>query len=491
MVVNPFFLHGSTQEQNLVQDLINEQIRMYGMDVYYIPREFVRDATIMREVTSSEFKSYFVIESYLNNFDGFGGQGDIMSKFGIQVKDEITLTISRERYENYIAPFLNSRMLFLLDSSRNTNTLPTIHRPREGDLIYFPLGRRLFEIKFVEHENPFYQLGTGYTYDLQCELFEYEDEVFDTTIDEIDSTLLDKGYITTLDLIPVSNRAKVEVGLGTGYISELKILNEGSNYASTPTIAIEPPEVGIDPDVVALLTMPNSNIETPAIKQLVVFNSGAGYSEAPGVRAVGGGGSGAIIRAGIHTGIGVVKLTVEDQGAGYAEDADIMIYDGDNNIVAQGLALTNGSKIVKAVITDPGKDLTTDAYAVVAEPASSGEGTYVYNEIIEGAQSGTQARIRGWDEVNLQLQVTNLDPEEKDVIFQPGEVIIGKTSNARYSVKKYSDDQTIQDRYSQNNEIEDVAEEVVDQSEFNQFAPQAFRPQEEDEFSADNPFGEF
>ena len=139
MVVNPFFLHGSTQEQNLQQDLINEQIRIYGLDVYYIPRNFVREATIMREVTSSAFRSYFIIEAYLNNFDGYGGQGDIMSKFGIQVKDEVTLTISRERYENYIAPFLNSRMLYLMNSAADDGAPETIHRPREGDLIYFPL----------------------------------------------------------------------------------------------------------------------------------------------------------------------------------------------------------------------------------------------------------------------------------------------------------------------------------------------------------------
>ena len=152
MVVNPFFLHGSTQEQNLQQDLINEQIRMYGMDVFYIPRTFIREATIMREVTSSEFKNYFIIEAYLNNFDGYGGQGDIMSKFGIQVKDEVTLTISRERYENYIAPFLNSRMIYLMNSRAEDGSMPTIQRPREGDLIYFPLGRRLFEIKLDENK---------------------------------------------------------------------------------------------------------------------------------------------------------------------------------------------------------------------------------------------------------------------------------------------------------------------------------------------------
>ena len=245
MVVNPFFLHGSTQEQNLMQDLVNEQLRMYGIDVFYIPREFVRDATIMREVTSSQFRSYFIIEAYLNNFDGYGGQGDIMSKFGIQVKDDVTLTISRERYESYVAPFLNSRMLYLMNSNTNDNELPCIHRPKEGDLIYFPLGRRLFEIKYVEHEKPFYQLGKGYTYDLECELFEYEDEVFNTSIDEIDSTLGDKGYITSLELIALSNRAEVSYKLGTGYIDKILILNEGKGYNGAPDIVIDPPEIGI------------------------------------------------------------------------------------------------------------------------------------------------------------------------------------------------------------------------------------------------------
>ncbi len=237
---------------------------MYGMDVYYIPRNFIREATIMREVTSSEFRSYFVIEAYLNNFDGYGGQGDIMSKFGIQVKDEVTLTISRERYENYIAPFLNSRMLFLMNSPEEDGDLITIQRPREGDLIYFPLGRRLFEIKFVEHEQPFYQLGKGYTYELQCELFEYEDEVLETSIDEIDSSILDKGNITTIDLVPLSNRAEVDINLATGYIRDLTILNEGNNFKSPPTIRIDSPAIGEDPEVIALLTQPNSNVETPA-----------------------------------------------------------------------------------------------------------------------------------------------------------------------------------------------------------------------------------
>ena len=491
MVVNPFFLHGSTQEQNLMQDLVNEQLRMYGIDVFYIPREFVRDATIMREVTSSQFRSYFIIEAYLNNFDGYGGQGDIMSKFGIQVKDDVTLTISRERYESYVAPFLNSRMLYLMNTSTNDNELPCIHRPKEGDLIYFPLGRRLFEIKFVEHEKPFYQLGKGYTYDLECELFEYEDEVFNTSIDEIDSTLQDKGYITSLELIALSNRAEVSYKLGTGYIDKILILNEGKGYNGAPDIVIDPPEIGSDPQVVAIMNQATVNNNTSSIKDLVVFRSGSGYTEAPEVNVATADrqGSGAVIRAGINTdplSKGIVEFDVEEPGTGYADDAKISVYDNANNVIAEGIALTNGTRIVKAVVTDPGKDLFEGAVVVVDAPPDSGDGDFIYNELIEGKSSGTQARVRGWDGVNKILQITNLDPEKKDVDFAPEEVIVGKTSRARYSLKRW-DTKTPKDKYSGSDEIQEEANEIVDETEFNQFG--SFNDYSNN-FDSSNPFGD-
>ena len=325
----------------------------------------------MREITSSAFRSYFVIEAYLNNFDGYGGQGDIMSKFGIQVKDEVTLTISRERYENYIAPFLNSRMMYLMDSQDN-DQLPVIHRPREGDLIYFPLGRRIFEIKYVEHEQPFYQLGKGYTYELQCELFEYEDEILDTSIDEIDSRIQNQGFINTLKLVPISNRATVNAKLGTGYIRKLTLLNEGNNYKEAPSIYIAPPPgEGVEPKVISLLTSPDSNIVEPAIKQLITFNSGSGYTEDPIIQAIGGGGVNSVIRAEVNTeSQGIVEFEVDNQGAGYPEDVSIIVYDKDNNPVAEGLALTDGEKIVQAIIKDPGQDLE-DINPVVDAPAAA------------------------------------------------------------------------------------------------------------------------
>ena len=482
MVVNPFFLHGSTQEQNLMQDLVNEQIRMHGMDVYYIPRTIIRDATIMREVTSSEFRSYFIIEAYLNNYDGYGGQGDIMSKFGIQVKDEVTLTISRERYENYIAPFMNSRMIYLMNSQQDDGELITIQRPREGDLIYFPLGRRIFEIKYVEHEQPFYQLGKGYTYDLQCELFEYEDEVLDTTIDEVDTTIANKGDISTLRLVAMSNRAEVEVNIATGYIRELTILNEGRNYTSSPKVIIDPPAVGTDPNVVALISKPDSNLITSALSQLVVFDSGTGYTQEPNVK-IQGDGTGAVVKAGINTSsFGVINFEITNPGKGYPEDVPIIVYNEDNEIVAEGIALTDGDSIAAAVVKDPGEGLQSTAYAVVSEPANGGLGNYLYNEIIVGKSSGMRARVRSWNAVTFELEVTNLDPEGGKVNFEAGEVIQGETSGARYSYRDFEDKDT-KDGYSQNQEVQEVADVIVDTEEYNQF----LNPNE-DFFDPDNPF---
>lgn len=461
---------------------------MYGMDVYYIPRTFIRESTIVREVTSSAFRSYFTIEAYLNNFDGYGGQGDIMSKFGIQVKDEITLTISRERYENYIAPFLNSRMQYLMNSQKE-GSMPSIQRPREGDLIYFPLGRRLFEIKFVEHEQPFYQLGKGYTYELQCELFEYEDEILETSIDEIDSTIQQKGFINTLKLVPISNRAEAKINIGTGYIRSLEILNEGNSYKTAPNVVITPPEVGEDPQIIALLSKPSSNIIDQAVKQLVVFSSGSGYTEAPDVSIVGDG-RGAIVRSYINTeSYGVVSIDITKGGAGYPEDVDITVYDSENTPVAYGKALTDGDKIVSAIITDPGENLDQNTIVVVGAPVDEGSGSFQYNEIVEGEESGTQARVRGWNQLGYELEVTNLDPTETGVLFQPGESIVGKTSGARYSLSGFDGKQNEADQYSQNDIIQKEAKEVVDDSEYNQF----LNPNQDtfDTFNPDDPFDGF
>ena len=146
MALNPFFLQGSQGEQRLVQDLINEQLKTYGIDVVYLPRKIIKTDNIFREVEDSAFNDNFSIEAYVNTYEGYTGAGDIMTKFGMSLKDDLVVTISKERFEDFISPFL----LTMPEGEINVAT-----RPREGDLIYFPLGQRMFEIKFVEHEKQF------------------------------------------------------------------------------------------------------------------------------------------------------------------------------------------------------------------------------------------------------------------------------------------------------------------------------------------------
>ena len=180
-MLNPFFQQGSQGEQNLVQDLINEQLKIYGVEVYYLPRQYATTNTIIKEVVESKFENAYPIEAYVDTYDGYNGLGTLMSKFGIQEMDDLTLTISKERFEEYITPL-----------SKEIDDVKLATRPKEGDLIYFPLGDRLFEIKYVEHEKPFYQLQKNYVYQLTCELFRYEDEVITTDIAEIDDNIVDQ-----------------------------------------------------------------------------------------------------------------------------------------------------------------------------------------------------------------------------------------------------------------------------------------------------------
>jgi len=169
MAVNKYFTQGFSGEQALYESLIIESIKMYGQDVFYLPRNIVSTKNILNEPSISKFESYYEIEIYPESFDGFGGEGNLFQKFGIEIRDQINLVISRRRFDN--------------DIGWETNR----SRPYEGDLIYIPVSKSLFEIKFVEHELPFYILNTIPSYKLQCELFEYSGEDFSTGLYEIDN----------------------------------------------------------------------------------------------------------------------------------------------------------------------------------------------------------------------------------------------------------------------------------------------------------------
>ena len=273
MALNPYFLQGAQSEQRLTQDLINEHLKMFGVEVTYIPRKFVGTDNILNEVESSKFDDNFAIEAYVNTYEGYSGAGDVLTKFGMSLRDEVVLTISKERYEDFIAPFMAG-----LDDGTDDSIVPLTSRPKEGDLVYFPLGGRLFEVKFVEHEDPFYQLGKNYVYQLKCELFEYEDEVIDTSIAEIDTQVADDGYITTLKLVGLGRTATATASLGQGYVQKIFLNNDGSGFTSIPTITFENSPADNPARAVGILT---TRANVTSIEQILMTSAGACYNAPP------------------------------------------------------------------------------------------------------------------------------------------------------------------------------------------------------------------
>ena len=165
-------INGSAQEQKFIENLIVETIEIYGQDIYYVPRTIVNRDTVLGEDADSQFDSAKAIRAYVNNVEGWEGQGELLSKFGVRIEDKTTFIFSREKFKEKVD---------------DSTVLNVEGRPNEGDLIWFPVTKHLFEIKFVEAEKPFYQLGKGYVWECQCELFEYSDEDLDTGIAEIDA----------------------------------------------------------------------------------------------------------------------------------------------------------------------------------------------------------------------------------------------------------------------------------------------------------------
>ena len=179
MATNFYFNNfGASQEQTLIEDLIIESIKIYGIDVYYLPKTSVNIDNVLNEPEYSTFGSQYFVEMYIKNVNGFDGDGEFLSKFGIQVRDQITFTMSQRSFADEIGNIISKT------------------RPQEGDLIWFPLTQTLYQIKFVDVKAIFYQLGALQTYDITCELYESNSEVFNTGIPDID----DKYNSLSLDV---------------------------------------------------------------------------------------------------------------------------------------------------------------------------------------------------------------------------------------------------------------------------------------------------
>jgi|TARA_E500000318_G_scaffold99339_1_gene101290 hypothetical protein len=181
------YFKDNSGEQNLVEDLSVESIKINGRDMIYIPRQLLDEDKLFGEDNSAKFSKGYEFEMYIQSVNGFEGDGDILSKFGISINDRMELVVARKRFEQEV-----------------TTYEPSIVRPREGDIIYFPLSRTLFEINFVEHENPFYQLGKLYTYLLICETFTYGHEDLDTGFSTVDKFETDVQGLSGDTIIPLT-----------------------------------------------------------------------------------------------------------------------------------------------------------------------------------------------------------------------------------------------------------------------------------------------
>jgi hypothetical protein len=467
-MLNPFFLQGSKSEQGLIQDLINEQLRMYGVEVHYLPRKYITEKTVMREVIEYSFDRSYPIEAYVENFDGYGDNTTILSKFGIQALNELTIVISRERFEEYITPLIKDQANIKLST-----------RPKEGDLIYFPLGDRLFEIKFVEHEQPFYQLQTNYVYTLKCELFRYEDEVIDTGVDFIDDILsgssgsgistISLGAVQKLNMIGAGVTATAITTIVNGGIRFFTVTNRGGGYTSAPRVAISSaPSGGVTGIGSATLISgivvcaENVNPAAKSVQSVEVINPGVGYTIAPKVLFFGDG-VGAAATTTIGDGV-VGIITITNGGGGYV-DIPTITFTGIATVSAAATAIVSAAGTITQIrITNAGLGYTTSPIITIANPPQIvGVGTFVFNEIVTGSTSGTTARVRSWNVITNVLEVATVSGS-----FTPGESIVGTASSASRKLRSI-DTFADEDGYSDNNDIETEAEDIIDFSSTNPF----------------------
>jgi len=263
MAKNVFFTIGTKSEQRLYEDLIIESMQIYGLDVYYLPREMVTTDRLFREDTLAKFDENYMIEMYLQNYDGFEGDGTLLTKFGVRISEEATFVVSRRRWEDLI--------------QSKSNNLVSAERPNEGDAIYFPLTKQLFQIKFVENETPLRPLGDVPIFTLVTELMEFADERLETGLDEIDKIAAETAY---------SIVHKVTSG-----IKYINVTQAGTGYGSNTTVSFNT-LAGAVPPTNIIPTITNT-----AVSSIAISNPGSGYTTTAPIVTISGTGTGAAAEA--------------------------------------------------------------------------------------------------------------------------------------------------------------------------------------------------
>ena len=465
MALNPFFTQGNQSEQSLVQELIDEHIKMHGIEFTYMPRIYVNTKTIIREVSSSKFDKAFPIEGYIENYQGFGDNHNILTKFGVRSTAEMTVVISQARFEEYITPLLTGGVTGLSND-------PV--RPLEGDLIYFPLGDMLFEIKYVEHEQPsFYQLQKNYTYKLKCELFEYEDEQIDTGISSIDDDFETIGYNATMQLLGIGTQSEATATIVNGGLSQINLVSGGTGYTRAPNIVIQPPSWGIGHTATAVAITTQMSDGKYSLTDIQITDSGSGYSTSsnpPTIQIVTDDGEGAGAQAQAIVSNGTVgKVVMTEHGSDYVLTPVVTFSSPPSpGVTAEGFAnLDANGKVGSISIVNAGSGYASAPTVTVSAAGTIGVGTYFSGDLITGSLSGNKAFVTNWNNPTMTLTIKSLSGH-----FTPGELIVGTSKTTGESVAyrlntiNYDDDDVIDN----NQEIEVAGEEIIDWSEQNPFS---------------------
>ena len=439
MARNTYFTNGTRNEQFLQQNLTEEFIKMFGMDILYCPREIMLTDGIFNEEVIGQFNDSYIIEAYMENFDGFQGGGDLLTKFGVAQTDEITMIVSSQRFTDLISQFL------LLDKDYKAP-----ERPQEGDLIYLPLTSNYFEIKFVEHEEPFYQLGKGYVYKLRAELFEYSDEqgdVFDNDDEMVDYGYTVKHYYLTTNGITATGDAVIS----NGSLTNIFITENGTSYNETPTITI----TGDGQDAAASAFMANITISGGSPTKSAVIRSTVKDGQIRSVDIVDGGENYDEDRA-------VLNITEPDSGGVKAT----LVPTFTNGVLTAINILSGGSgyKSVKLIdITNSGSGYTNATVAFTAAPAGL-TGTFQVPEQVTGGTTGATAQMVEWD-----AQEGFIKLKSPTGTFVVGELIMGATSGATIVLDNKNEQATADPKYSESVTFESLGDDIIDFSESNPF----------------------
>ena len=257
MATSLYFSQKVKSEQNLYEDIVIEALKTYGQDVYYLPRDIVNEDTILGDDPVSSFNSSYMLEMYIENTEGFEGEGDLFTRFGVEIRDEATFVVSRRRWSDAV--------------SRYDNEI-TIDRPAEGDVIYLPLSKSFFQISHVEHEQPFYQLSNLPVFKMRCQLYEYTGENINTGVDVLDDLDAKYAYKYILSLNNIRDSAQLTATLNSGALASVSIADSGNGYYAVPAVQI------VDSTGVGGAVSITVDSNSGEINGVSITNPGTGYS---------------------------------------------------------------------------------------------------------------------------------------------------------------------------------------------------------------------